>query len=628
MKILSPCIFAFVSLMTTVTAHAVNEFARPVIIPPLYFNDASRCQMVTVESTANRDGQTYIQNGVGWVIKGDEGFRVLTPAHVISGADQISASCLGKNFQLRLISKTETKDLALLATQDSSTHLLFPLIDLKLKNTTGVKTFDHFLNSFEAAIQNQIYSDYAVPEQVRGKGPAIYRSYEKDTKNIGLLHFQNSVNSLVSETLAIRPGFSGAPAMVEIAIGYDSARAQPGYRRLEQLPTVAILLGMLNKVELNGSRSLGVSLPEILEILPALWSSKSTASDVYVDLRKSNLRLRYQNTVVKNELQRSQELVVQNRDGSETAYTEVCVDANLESSTWVTAKDHKKSITQSSKGGDYGEGGGASASLKNSILMTSVIKDIMSFDNGNLTSYKRVGSCDKVMLKDNNGRFYDSFNVNGRLTKTTNLAELYDALVRVNTPSAKAADNGSCRAYRMEFNDSVATTYKNEDGDDTAYFRSENLLIPDDSQKSQKPVGDEWRGFLRCYGKTDLQEVYIRSETYHFHGVFGDPKQTQGLIQFEGPRKQCSLDLSAENYKMANRWKHQIRSKYMDIDVNIGNEGRILGIKFLKISKACHVNRLQVSDREFFMGEENFSTSEEVSNSQAPNNFLRYRFGN
>jgi hypothetical protein len=626
-------ILALLSLTTSLTAHAVNEFAHPVIIPPLYFGDVSRCQMLRIESTANRGGQAYVQTGVGWVIRGDEGLRVLTPAHVISGADQVTGSCLGKSFRLRLLGKTETKDLALLAIQEPTGNSLFPMIELKAKNTTNVKTSDHFINSFEAVIENQIYSDYAVPEEIRGKGPAIYRSYEKDTKMIGIMHFQKGVNSLVAETLAIRPGYSGAPAMVDVALSYDSANAPRGYRRLENLATMGFLLGMLNKVEINGSRSLGVSLPEILEILPALWNSTSTDRDVYVDLKKSTMRFRYQNAVVENELQRSQELVVKNKDGSETIYSEVCVDANLESSAWVSAKDRAKSITQSNKGGDYGEGGGGSASLKNSILMTSVILNIFSLDDGNLTSYKRIGSCERVMLKDSAGRFYDSFNINGRLTKTTNLAELYDALSELNTPGPKPTDNGTCRPYRLELMDGAVTKYKDEDGNATAYFRSENVAITDERQKTKIPVNSEdprfmdFSGFMRCFGNTGLQEVYFRNVTYTFHGVFGDPKQAQGLIQLEGPRKKCSLDISAENYQKANRWKHQIRSKYMDIDVNIGNAGRILGIKFLKISKECHLNRLQITGQDILMGEENFSTMEEIANSQAPNSEIRSEFG-
>ncbi|MNL02877.1 hypothetical protein D3C87_1233980 [compost metagenome] len=170
------------------------------------------------------------------------------------------------------------------------------------------------------------------------------------------------------------------------------------------------------------------------------------------------------------------------------------------------------------------------------------------------------------------------------------------------------------------------TSYKDEDAE-YSYFRSENLVVPDERQKNTSPSGDQLAGFMRCYGNTSLQEVYLRNFTYHFHGVFGDPKKVYGLIQFEGPRKKCSLELSEDNYQLANRWKHQIRSKHMDIDVNIGNEGRILGIKFIKISKDCHVSHAQTSGREVWMGEENFSSAETITNSHAPNSFIRRQIG-
>jgi hypothetical protein len=621
-KITAPLIFAFLSLTTALSAYAVNEFRRPVIIPPLYFNDLKRCQMLRIESTAVRGSQSYVQNGVGWIVKGDEGLRVLTPAHVISGADQVTGNCLGRSFRLRLLGKTETKDLALLAIQEPAGDLLFPIIELKAKNTTTVSTIDHFVNPFALLIQHQIYSDYMAPEEIPGKGPLRYRAFENDTKTAGLAHFQKGLNSLVAETLAIRPGYSGAPLMIEIAVDYDSANAQPGYLKLQNLPTMGFLIGMLNKVEINGSRSLGVSIVEILEILPDLWNSTSTTRDVYVDRNKGNLSLRYQNNVVKNELQRSQELVVKNRNGTETIYTEVCVDANLESSAWVPTKDRAKSITQSSKGGDYGEGGGGSVSLKNSVLMTATIENIFSLASGNLTSYKRIGSCEKVMLKDNNGRFYDSFNINGRLTKTTNLAELYDALSKLNSPGSKPRDHGNCAPYYLEFMDGLLTFYS-DGGRKYSYYRAENFALSDQSQTYATGPKDDYSGFMRCYKDTALHEIYFKNVTYVFHGVFGDSKQVQGLIQFEGPSRQCSLELSEDNYRMANRWKHQIRSKYMDIDVNIGNEGRILGIKFLKVSNKCRTTYEEVKDREIWMGEENFSTPEEISNSQAPNSWVR-----
>ncbi|MNU04723.1 hypothetical protein D3C72_2492580 [compost metagenome] len=56
---------------------------------------------------------------------------------------------------------------------------------------------------------------------------------------------------------------------------------------------------------------------------------------------------------------------------------------------------------------------------------------------------------------------------------------------------------------------------------------------------------------------------------------------------------------------MANRWKHQIRSRHIDVDISIGTQGRIVGIKFLRVPSECQVGEFK-PDRQFWMGEENF----------------------
>jgi hypothetical protein len=599
MKKLLACLILIQSvLLSALAAKATNEFAKPLIYPPVADYAPTKCQLVTIQSVAVQRGQTYSQSGVGWVILGDEGYRILTPAHVISGADTIQAECQGKIFALQVVSKTETKDLALLKFQAGFENSLFPLIELKQTSANSRMATDHFRQAFQTLLNEQIYNLYVVPKDKNT--PWFYRSYEGDIKKIGIAHLQKGLNTLAAETLAIRPGFSGSPLLIENPVQAKS-NSYPGmYLYLGGQDTKTYLVGMLNKVEVNGSRSLGLSLPDILQMLPLLWNAKSWVLDVYSDANNKSLSLRYKNTVVDQELERSQELVFKSLNGDETVYKEICIDANLESSAW-TSKGKDLSMA-ASRGGDYGEGGGGSASLRNSVLMTTKIDSVISLGMGNLTSFKRMNSCDKVMLQDNRGNLYDAFKVRGQLQKATSLSELYDLLAS-GEKLESAEGMPICRPVNLESGWNLISFYQ-ANGKKYYHYRGEGSAKVTTPAEIRKIEEKGYLGFMRCYDGNLLQ-LRAAGMSFRINVALGDPKRASGGIQFGGDSDRCGVKLTEMNYHMANRWKHQIRSRYIDVDISVGTKGRIVGIKFLKVPNECQVGESK-SDREFWMGEQNF----------------------
>lgn len=621
------------SLLLGSTSFGANEYGRPVI-----FSGAGlpygRCKIVTIHSLTEVQGQVYSQSGVGWFISGDEGYRLLTPAHVVSGADALLGECLGQFFPVQLQSRSETLDLALLKPLSDISTFAYPLIYLKTReqalaqmnqgDQNGLKSFhpDHFAKPLETLVQQQITNSYQLPG-TDSQNPMIkVKSSDLDIVKMGIAHYENSINSLIVETLGIQPGYSGAPLFAHIQkpdfndtdFFINTVSGDGDYSTL-------FLMGMLTRTEVNGSRALGVSLPMILKALPYLMNSQNPQADAYAQVLGLRVRLQYTNSIKNKVMERSQQLI-DDSNGVRKVYSEICEDETLESSEWSAssaassqslnklvqqyksmasdsqkrpqlekiAQQYKapsrdlKSIQQKSGGGDYGEGGGSGASLKNGQLMTP--DRHRAYRGGySLTAYKLNKPCQKVSLKDNEGKIFDALLVQGRLKKATSLAEAFNALSKgaVLTTSSSAPLCTDLNLYGSQLT-SAETRYEVPNRKSLIHARSEGY-VQEGTPKNER------QGRLRCSlenspgGVISKIELQLQQENMNMQVTLGDVKNPRGFIQLENPA--CAVQLSSKNYTLANRWKHQIRSEMMDVDVNLNTEGRVLSIKVLRASPAC-----------------------------------------
>lgn len=616
------------------TSFAANEYARPVI-----FSGAGlpygRCKIVTIHSLTEAKGQVYSQSGVGWFVSGEEGYRLLTPAHVVSGADALLAECLGQFFPVQLQSRSETLDLALLKPLSDVSSFAYPLIYLKTREQAlalmspadriGLKSFhpDHFTKPLESLVKLQMTNSYQLPGPDSQTPMIKIRSSDGDITKMGIAHYENGINSLIVETLGIQPGYSGAPLFAHIN--------KPDFSDTDFLVntlsgdgdyTTLFLMGMLTRTEVNGSRALGISLPMILKALPYLMSSQNPHTDAYAQALGLRVRLQYTNAIKNKVLERSQQLI-DDTSGARKVYSEICEDETLESSEWsansaassqslnklvqqykTLASDSQKrpqlekiadqykvqsrdlrSFQQKSGGGDYGEGGGSSASLKNGQLM---IPDRNVYYHGGyytLTAYKLNKPCQKVSLQDESGKIFDALMVQGRLTKATSLAEAFDALSK-GAQLGTANSTPLCKALNLYASkmDSIETQYPGPNGKSLIHARSEGY-VQDGAPRSTR------LGTLRCSiesspsGPLSKVDIDFQQQNMRMQVTLGDVKNPRGFIHLENPA--CGVQLSTKNYTMANRWKHQIRSEMMDVDVNLNTEGRVLSIKVLRAAPVC-----------------------------------------
>lgn len=638
-------------LLWAFISSAADNFSRPMIFSGGWGNE-TRCRLVTIQALTEVQGKTFYQQGVGWVIQSESGYKILTPSHVIAGAEVIIAKCNNQSALLSVQSRTETKDLALLSPQEDISAWAFPLIalvdrekiisDLEPQNKAEVNLYhpDHFKQSLEENLYNQIYNFYVVPVD---SNIQVFKTFERDLQSGGIAHFENKLNSLVAETLAIRPGFSGSPLLAQIPAKNLESKNTLINLIFPETFYQSYLLGMLTKVEVNGSRSLGISLPDIIKILPLLLQSHDSLQDVYVDALNLDLKLRYKLTFDGENLIRSQELLWA-RGTDKNIYSEICQDSTAESSEWdksidvsqrlvnllqkykETEKKYAKqdikieikneftikqktnsflrSFLQRSGGGDYGEGGGG-MSLKKSLLMTPRNDGFIL--NGQLTSYKRLTSCKKTAVVDNKGRSFDFLLSEGKIQRVTSLSEAYDVFTGFNKTI------GNNNRYQLHLNTENVTHYRDDQGQNYVYFRSEGLA----SQNLDSSDGE-----LECITKSNLFKLQLKLKDLSLNVTLGDPQAPQGKITFDGNVGRCETTLSIKNYNMSNRWKHQIRSPEIDLDISIGAEGRILSVKVLNLAQQC-----QKDENKLWMYEVNFSEPSQIKKSFRPKSSLGFAAG-
>lgn len=630
-------LFAWIS-----SASAANDFSHPMVFSgsPL---GPDRCKLITVHSYIEDQGNIYTQSGVGWFILGEQGYRVITPAHVIAGANLVFGECLGELFPMGLQSKSETLDLALLTIPESYSSFAFPMIVLENRNTFLSKVSDplqrellnvlnpeHFNEPFDNKMLQQKSNYYLVPDGRSGNSWQRYKSFEMDLIGIGTAHIENDLPSLVVETLAIRPGFSGAPLFIEVPQEFQKPQNY--------------FVGMLTRAEINGSRSLGISLPQILEILPRMLNAANNNLDVYTDAHKLPVRLRYHNLVKNGVMERSQDLIYSPPSGKTFTFTEICDDTTAESSEWgkgtpvqtFSPKSLKdlglqkleiappkvdkkllknlldlnlklKAVEQKTAGGDYGEGGGGPRSLKNSKLMTT---DPNTTVGANLSSYKKEKTCSKMAVKNDQGKSVDSMIAKNKVVKTTNLTEAFNTLKSNGASWAETMHSGNiCESYQLISARRVETYYRYRDQMYT-YGRTEGVARAENINASEE------QSYLRCRG--NQIEIVLSTPILAMNLLLDRAGPGRGSVTLRNNSENCTIQMSKQNYSAANRWKHQIRTHQMDMDINLGTEGRILSIKILRTSKECSPNK----NDELWLEEVNFSDQETVNKKFKPRTLI------
>ncbi|WP_413574654.1 hypothetical protein ACLVWU_10530 [Bdellovibrio sp. HCB290] len=585
-----------------------ENLSNPTVLSgPGINTNTQQCQIINVYSYAIAGEKIYAQVGVGWVISAANQLRILLPAHVVAGAELLTGKCGNNVFPLALKSKSETLDLALLDTTSQATPYLLPLISLEdrndfLKSLSGKQKSlvsslapPHTKSDITKALSEQSTNFYLIPSSTPNN-PEMIKA--ETMISLGYSRIEKGIPSLYAESQAIRPGFSGSPFFVQSR--HQASRDDMNMALFNPyLFDKAYLVGMLTKAEINGSRSLGISLPDILETLPRLLASSDADAG-------RPIRLRYAEKINGGILERKQELIQNLSDGSQRIFTEICNDSTAESSEWNTSNQQPSTQTKSVlkelsvdpqkiktlnpedfkkitsdlqrshlgtsarvSGGDYGEGGGSLYTLKDAIFMKPT-RDSGGFLTADLSAYKSKKFCDQPMIKDQHGKKFDSITVGGKQIKTTTLAEYYTALT---TPGL--GQNSCISTYLGGFGMEAANVYL-VNGEELVYTRVESSIGNSASEN-----------ILQCNGSET--RVKLSGGNLFVDATFSKSGSARGSVQLRTSQGGlCDIQLNGKNTRSVGSWRQQIRTKDVDIDVTFGAEDRAMGFKILRASAACN----------------------------------------
>lgn len=435
----------------------------------------SKCGLVTVQAERDSNAGRIQQTGLGWIVLDTVARRlvVVTPAHVVFGGERLFALCGESTFSLAVRSTSTTLDLAVLDIQNpagisNTLASMGPILILgesqqemieevvaqlpasermstNSKESLGslwaqrggkvpaeffLRYFavDHNQFDFLSLLREQSFDGYFYVDPRRERTLRSVRSLEPDYQSLGLvLPMSPDDTALFGQrtplsvgNLAIRPGFSGAPlfvmsrppssiqewAQTAFAMGSIPERLLPTY-----------LVGMMTKTELNGIRSVAISLPDMLKVLPKMIREPKPI-DYWRILNPTKPFLSYHLVTDGVSIARQTSLEIPRRHADPYVLTEYCLSDYLESSDWdegrrrpdffgenlkdllnperrvvprnlvplsplrnwparnsrperneFQRKDSKEFLERSRGylrgGGDYGEGGGGSSSAKN-----------------------------------------------------------------------------------------------------------------------------------------------------------------------------------------------------------------------------------------------------------------------
>ncbi len=674
MALLLACLFSF----TTVAASDPNPSANTPISVPSFFllGNSDYCPLLSIEAKKSIATKTYSQTGIGWIIANESRdnaqpkVAVLVPAHVVWGADTITGRCNDKITEFKITALSQTYDLALLDFSRKNFEELgntsIPLLwrgraplnlgDIDAATTVRQKqifqelVIDHAPISLdeELAHQQDIGIHYVLPGQEKNSKtiftPTDWRSFLEPSRVLSQNQnvFLGLKKTILLNQFAVRPGFSGSPLFVLPAPGRYNSLLFDETRSRVALPR--ILIGMVVKTEVNGSRAIAISLEDILRVLPELQSAEPD-QDPYVVGHPNQAHMQYafdSEKLAKGELQRRQQLIIPRQNKSPYLIGEFC-GTFKDSSDWEPiSRTTLDSESQSRKrrsnetkvarppGGDYGDSGGTTNPNKGEFALE------IDSDEGNshFASYRNLQSCPNPGLLLPSGKIINSirsprkkiFRRTLSLNDITDLAERDgEALIALLETEGQTANSQKIDIESI-CNDQVM-------GSEQKLFlnygqigrpRFTKLLKEDPASYSPFPnplsygrisaQASRQKGFpgftLECSKSPTNKVLTINygDATLSVAAQLSD-RGLQGKVIIR-PSKllECAVDLTSENTKSSSVWRHQIRSEAMDLDIHFGSQGRIFGIDLLRIGRGC--GNLQ-SDLGLWLYEVDFTKEED-----------------
>jgi len=309
------------------------------------------CDTVILTSFKKSGEKTFAQSGVGWVYSDQsKQLKVVTPAHVVWGADQILAHCQGIEISMTQLGISPTHDLAILTPRTEKQIPLKPLIVSSQTIAAPSKNGSAFLRVPSTGIRKFFVGNFT-------QTPAM--EFDREDS----LEFADLPTALARETNsgldgvlvlsgATKPGFSGSPA----------------FEKNSKTP-----VGMLLRTRNHGSQSLVLPMDRILALLPTLISGRDP-------WRSQNPQAPY--IVYKfrgNSLDRVREIVFPKTTGQRTnlVLRELCPSGQFTSVV----------------GGDWRDGGGGK-SWKNEGEFSGLPNKVWQ-----TTFYKGAPACDKEGLE-------------------------------------------------------------------------------------------------------------------------------------------------------------------------------------------------------------------------------------
>jgi hypothetical protein len=436
------------------------------------------------------------QKGVGWITMFANKLYVLTPYHVATHATALMIQCRSKFFPVQLKSYSASKDLALL-TFEPSIHapgMLSPLLWLN-----GRTNYDKFLTSLSPELREQMslmnpdispfkFTDLIQSGRVAGallpqtgneSSPIVvsgaFEALRKRTR-VRLQRPDEGVLSalqypLIMEGIGIRPGFSGAPAYIQLPISPGSipqhlspeqAAAMILFERLSHRTLPLVIVGMITKTETNGTNSAAISIEDLVSTAKQLLSidgnldEHSSQDDLrfgydsqptsYGEVLLKTVSFKNQTgQIIKlretcdTEYRHSSDVPVVSRHGKwldaakalqHDPSLDIATAYGLEnkgedlfsaaSSSLDTTKPSEESLRIARGGGDYGDGGG-DADTRYTYLLDSSAQFGMASP---VAAFKTNNQCLSRGLQLDDGRTLTSARARGRIVRLSGISDL------------------------------------------------------------------------------------------------------------------------------------------------------------------------------------------------------------
>lgn len=483
----------------------VLAFDHEHVLLPIAAQSGASCGLVTVHNirTSAKAGAEVRQKGVGWVMMNANKLYVLTPHHVATHASTLMIQCRAKFFPVRVQSYSANKDLALLTFEPSVHDVsgLTPVLWLngraqysKVLSTLAHEQQEQMRStnpdisqfSFTDLLQSGRVAGALLPRTGSENSPIVvsgsFTAFSKPTR-VRLQRPDEGVlptlqYPLIMEGIGIRPGFSGAPAYIQLPTPQAPNAPSPSLEqamlslqttmlteRLSHLALPLVIVGMITKTETNGTNSAAISIEDLASTAKKLLSATGNIDETrQPGDQPDDLRFGYeiQATAHGETLLRTVSLV--NPEGRaiklrETCDTEYRHSSDLplvtRTSKWLEASQAlardpsldiasayglesdgdglfsnsgsselpapgEESLRVARGGGDYGDGGG-DADTRYTYLLESSAKDGLA---SRVAAFKTNNQCLSRGLRLDDGRDLSAIRVRGKIARMSSLSDL------------------------------------------------------------------------------------------------------------------------------------------------------------------------------------------------------------